>query len=108
MLTMDDATPQAEAFAVKQGRFLAIGSSEDIKNLASCQTEVIDAQGRLVTPGFIDAHSHPASGGVRKLVSVNLDLKSIDAIKDAIRERAAQNTAGRVDPRVQIRRHQGP
>ena len=39
--------------------------------------------GMTVTPGFIDAHSHPASGGVRELVSVNLDLRSIGAIQDA-------------------------
>jgi predicted amidohydrolase YtcJ len=94
VLTMDDTVPRAEAFAVKNGRFSAIGSNDDIRNLASADTEIIDAGNRPVTPGFIDAHSHPASGGVREIVSVNLDVRSIDAIKERIRERAAQTPPG--------------
>lgn len=92
--TMDDTEPTAEAFAVKNGRFVAIGSNDDIRNLVDQNTEVIDAENMLVTPGFIDAHSHPASGGVREIVAVNLDVRSIDAIKAAIRERAAKTPTG--------------
>jgi len=94
VLTMDEQVPNAEAFAIKNGRFVAIGSNDDIRNLVTSDTEIIDAEQRLVTPGFIDAHSHPASGGVREIVAVNLDLRSIDAIKDAIRTRAARTPAG--------------
>ncbi|HXV64379.1 MAG TPA: amidohydrolase family protein [Vicinamibacteria bacterium] len=92
--TMDDSLARAEAFAVKNGRFVAVGASDDIRNLMRSDTEVIDAEGQTVTPGFIDAHSHPASGGVRELVSVNLDLRSIDAIKDALRARATKTPPG--------------
>ena len=92
--TMDDDLPSAQAFAVKDGRFVAIGTNDDIRNLATSETEVIDAEGRMVTPGFIDAHSHPASGGVREITSVNLDVRSIDAIKERIRERAAKTPPG--------------
>jgi predicted amidohydrolase YtcJ len=94
VLTMDDSLPGAEAFAVKDGRFVAIGSSADVRNLVSRETEVIDAEGMTVLPGFIDAHSHPATGGVRELVSVNLDLRSIGAILDAIRKRASETPPG--------------
>ena len=94
VLTMDDDLPRAEAFAVKAGRFVAIGTNDDIRNLVRPETEIIDAAGTTVTPGFIDAHSHPASGGVRELVSVNLDLRSIGAIQDAIRKRAAETPPG--------------
>ena len=94
VLTIDDMLPRAEAFAIKSGRFVAIGSNDDIRNIISSDTEVIDAGGMTVTPGFIDAHSHPATGGVREIVSVNLDLRSIDAIKTAIRERAAKTPKG--------------
>jgi hypothetical protein len=94
VLTMDPALPRAEAFAVKDGRFVAIGSNDDIRNIVNSDTELIDAEGLTVTPGFIDAHSHPATGGVREITQVNLDLRSIDAIKDAIRERAARTPKG--------------
>jgi predicted amidohydrolase YtcJ len=94
VLTMDDMLPRAEAFAIKNGHFAAIGSNDDIRNIIREDTEVIDAEGRTVTPGFIDAHSHPATGGVREITQVNLDLRSLDAIKDAIRERAAKTPSG--------------
>jgi len=94
VLTMDEELPRAEAFAIKNGRFVAIGTNDDVRNLIDHNTEVIDAGDMTVTPGFIDAHSHPASGGVREIVAVNLDLRSIDAIKKAIRDRAAKTPAG--------------
>ena len=92
--TVDEAQPQGEAFAVKNGRFLAVGSTDEIRNLASGDTEVIDAEGMTVTPGFIDAHSHPASGGVHELAEVNLDLRSIPEIQNALRERARKSPPG--------------
>ncbi len=79
----------------------------DVRNLASRETTIVDAEGMTVTPGFIDAHSHPASGGVRELVSVNLNLRSIGAIQDAIKKRASSTPPGRVDPGIQVRRHEG-
>ncbi|MAG69518.1 MAG: amidohydrolase [Vicinamibacterales bacterium] len=94
VFTIDDALPRAEAFAVKHGRFVAVGSNDDIRNIVGGDTEIIDAEGRTVTPGFIDAHAHPATAGVRELTMVNLDLRSLDAIKGAIRERASQTPAG--------------
>jgi hypothetical protein len=92
--TMDEAHPRAEAFAVKNGRFVAVGSSADIQNLATADTEVIDAVSMTVTPGFIDAHSHPSWGGISELLEVNCDLRSVVAIKDAIRKRASETKAG--------------
>ena len=62
VFTMEDSSPRAEAFAVKNGRFTAIGSSSDVRNLKGPRTQVIDAEGKPVFPGFIDAHSHPAWG----------------------------------------------
>ena len=86
--TMDEAQPQAEAFAGGDGRFTAIGRSVDVLNLKGVRTEVIDGQGRVVLPGFIDAHTHPAWGGVEELIAVNCDLRSLAAIKDADPRRA--------------------
>ena len=76
-------------FAVKNGRFIAVGSSDEIRGLATRNTEVVDAEGMTVTPGFIDAHSHPSGAGVSELINVNVDLRSIAEIKEAIRDRAS-------------------
>ena len=92
--TVDDNLPRTEAFAVKDGRFLAVGSSADIRNLAGPGTEVLDAEGMTVTPGFIDAHMHPASGGIRELTQVNLDVRSMAEIGERLRTAAAQKPAG--------------
>ena len=94
VLTSDDNMPRAEAFAVKDDRFIAVGTSSDILNLASSGSEIIDAEGMTVTPGFIDAHSHPSSGGVNELVQVNADLRSVVEIKQAIAERARNTPRG--------------
>jgi predicted amidohydrolase YtcJ len=56
--TMDTRTPRAEAFAVKGDRFVAVGSTADVRNLAGTNTIVFDAKGMTVVPGFIDTHNH--------------------------------------------------
>jgi predicted amidohydrolase YtcJ len=92
VLTQDDTRPPAEAFAVKDGRFTAVGSTDDIRNLAAPgRTQVLDAAGMTVVPGFIDAHSHPSGAGLNALKNVNTNLGSVARIQEALRERA-QNT----------------
>jgi predicted amidohydrolase YtcJ len=84
--TSDPAQPRAEAFAVKDGRFVAVGSTGDIRNLATRRTQVLDAQRMTVTPGFIDAHCHPS--GVQELYGVNTNLRTVREIQAAIRRKA--------------------
>ena len=94
VLTQDDGNPTAEAFAIERGRFVAVGSSADVRNLASASTEVIDAAGATVLPGFIDAHSHPSGAGLNALRNVNTNLGSIVRIQAALRERAGETPPG--------------
>jgi predicted amidohydrolase YtcJ len=95
VLTQDDALPSAEALAIKGGHFVAVGSSDDIRNLvASGHTEVIDAGGMTILPGFIDAHSHPSGVGLSELKNVNTNLGSIARIQQALRDRAGQTPPG--------------
>lgn len=61
----------ARAVAVKDGRILAVGSDEDVEALIGSGTRVVELEGRAVTPGFIDAHTHFIDGGF-KLASVDL------------------------------------
>src|SRR5438445_1713013 len=90
VLTSDAAAPRAEAFAVKNGRFVAVGSTSDVRNLATARTPVVDAQRMTVVPGFIDAHCHPS--GVEELYGVNTNLRTVREIQGAIRQKA-ENTA---------------
>jgi predicted amidohydrolase YtcJ len=92
VLTQDASLPKAEAFAIKNGRFVAIGSSAAVRAMAGKETEMIDAARMTVTPGFIDAHCHP--GGVEELYDVNADLRSIAEIQQALRRRAAETPPG--------------
>src|SRR5262245_33002021 len=52
--TSDLAQSRTEAFAVKDGKFIAVGTSADIRGMAGAQTQVIDAASMTVVPGFID------------------------------------------------------
>ena len=69
--TMNDAQPRAEALAIYGNRVGVVGPTKDIKKLAGPQTRTIDAGGRVVLPGFNDAHVHFLSGGFQ-LSSVDL------------------------------------
>jgi predicted amidohydrolase YtcJ len=59
VITVDSSKPAAEAFAVTNGRFLAVGSNAEIRPLATPGTKIIDLAGKTVVPGFNDAHLHP-------------------------------------------------
>jgi predicted amidohydrolase YtcJ len=61
--TFDAARPEAEAFAVRGGVFVAVGSGDDIAGLRGGKTRVIDAGGRRVVPGLNDSHLHAVRGG---------------------------------------------
>ena len=93
-LTMDPRQPQAEAIAIAGGRILAAGSEADILDFAGAGTKKSDLGGNTVVPGFIDGHCHPAYSGRRHLRFIDCDLRSIAAIQDAVRARAAKTPPG--------------
>lgn len=92
LLTMDPDQPVAEAMAVRGARILAVGSTADIDALAGPNTRRIDARGLTVTPGFIDAHSHPLFA--EEAVGVNVNLRRIDDVKTALAGKAANTPPG--------------
>ncbi len=65
--TVDPARPRAQSVAVRAGRIVAVGSDEDVRELLGPATEVIDLKGRMLLPGFQDAHIHPPSSGLEIL-----------------------------------------
>lgn len=56
--TMNSENPLAQAIAVKQNKIIAIGKNAEIRKLADTETETLDAQGKLLLPGFNDSHVH--------------------------------------------------
>jgi predicted amidohydrolase YtcJ len=94
VVTIDDANPRAEAIAIAGDRLLAVGSNDEVRGLATLRTRQMHLEGKTIVPGFIDAHTHPASSGVRHLRQVDCDLRSIVDIQKAIRDRAAKTPKG--------------
>jgi predicted amidohydrolase YtcJ len=74
VVTMDTAQPEAEAVAVRGHRILAVGSDAEIERYIGSSTEVIDLNGRLAIPGFIEGHGHYAGVGEKLL---GLDLMNV-------------------------------
>jgi len=58
--TVNNKNPFAEAVAVKDGKFMEVGSAKDIEKFVGKRTRVVDLGGAFAVPGFIDAHIHPA------------------------------------------------
>ena len=92
--TVDSTMPEAQAFAVSEGKFAAVGSSGDIQQLARKNTEVIDAGGVTVIPGLIDGHTHLLMGSG---LAVGVDLSEIEDKSEwlrIIREKAQTHPEG--------------
>ncbi len=81
----------ATALAVSDGRIVGIGSDAEIRGLIGARTEVLEAGGAAVLPGFHDAHIHAQAGGLG-LLGCNLDgAHSIDGYARLIRDYAASH-----------------
>ena len=94
VITVNPNKPKAQAIAISGERVVAIGENNQILKLANSTTRKIDIAGKTVVPGFIDAHSHPASSGLSHLRNVDIDLRSIEEIKKAIHERSKSTPPG--------------
>jgi predicted amidohydrolase YtcJ len=70
-----------EAVAVRDGRIVRVGSGYDVAFLAGVDTAVIDCGGRVVLPGFVDAHTHLEATGQ---YLVHADLSTADSVDDAV------------------------
>lgn len=93
-ITVDAANPRVQAVAIAGGRFLAVGSNDEIRKFATSRTREVNLEGKTVVPGFIDAHTHPVYAGIRHLRWIDCDLRSIALIQTAVRERAAKTPPG--------------
>jgi predicted amidohydrolase YtcJ len=96
--TVDPRQPRADAFAIKNGRFLAVGSNADVRNLIRKGTSAWDAKGAAIVPGFIDTHNHGRGAILLYEVLVGnpfeVEFVTIDSIIQKLRARAAQMPPG--------------
>ncbi len=83
--TMNPRRPQAEAVAVRNSKIIAVGRTSDVENLGKRNFKVINLQGKVVVPGFIDGHTHFLSFAL-SLNQVNLDqITSFDQVLSQIK-----------------------
>jgi predicted amidohydrolase YtcJ len=93
--TMDERRPTATAFAVRDGRFVAVGDAAALAEWRGPQTRVIDAGGATVIPGLNDSHAHAVRGG--RFWNLELRWDGVDSLAaglQMIREQAARTPAG--------------
>ena len=95
IITMDSERPTAQALAMTHGRFLGVGSNEDIEGLVGPGTKVLDLGGKTVLPGFIDAHIHVLNSGVRHVMAADCDLPTVAQVQAALGQRVEKTPAGR-------------
>jgi predicted amidohydrolase YtcJ len=91
VFTGRDGAPLTQAFAVKDGKFIAVGSTAAIRTRIGADTKVIDLGGRFVTPGLADGHFHNEGGGP------GIDLSATRSIADlmtAVAAAAAETKPG--------------
>lgn len=86
--------PKAQAIAISNRNVIAVGSDSDILHLAGSSTQKINIGGKTITPGFIDAHSHPAYSGNAHLRNVDCALNSIKEIQNEIKKASLNKPPG--------------
>jgi predicted amidohydrolase YtcJ len=86
--TLDRSNPLASAVAIKEGKFLAVGSDNSVVSLAGKSTRAVNLRGRRVLPGLIDNHLHIIRGGL----NFNMELRwdGVRSLADAMRMLRAQ------------------
>lgn len=75
VITVDDRNTIAQAIAIKEGKILAVGTIDEINKFKGVSTEVVDLNGKTITPGFIDGHSHFMS--LERSKSVNISAPPV-------------------------------
>jgi len=96
--TVDSRVPKADAFAVKAGRFAAVGNNAEIKGLIGKGTQTLDARQMTIVPGFIDCHNHaPGSTLLYEVIVGNpyvVEFVTISSIVDKLRAKARETPPG--------------
>ena len=88
IITIEPENPRAQALAIRDGKFVGVGSNEEVIDLKGPETQIWDLTNQTILPGFIDAHTHVLSSGTRHVLQVDCDLRSISGIQEALAKKA--------------------
>jgi predicted amidohydrolase YtcJ len=91
VITVDSLFSYAEAVAIAGGRFVAVGSNDEVLKLRAATTTVVDLRGRTIIPGLADNHLHNAGGGPGVDLST---ARTLDEVYRAIQARVRTTAAG--------------
>jgi predicted amidohydrolase YtcJ len=94
VITVDKDWRIAQAVAIKDGRFLAVGSNEEIAGRIGPNTQVIELAGKTAVPGLIDTHLHQLLAGLNGPAVQLLGARSVADVQKAIGERVARTAPG--------------
>jgi len=94
VVTVDEALPRAEAVAIRGDLILDVGTSEEMSKHRGEHTEIIDLQGQMVIPGFIEGHGHYTSFGGSLLILDFRYAKSFAEIVSMVADAAADTPVG--------------
>lgn len=94
IVTLDDTISEAQAIAISGYSITAVGSDEEIQKYIGDNTEVIDLNGRLVVPGFIEGHGHYMGLGNSKMILDLTKVKNWDEIVAMVGEAAKKVQPG--------------
>jgi predicted amidohydrolase YtcJ len=94
VITVDKDWRLADGVAIKDGRFLAVGSAEQIAGHVGPNTQVIELAGKTVIPGLIDTHLHQLFAALNGPAVQLLGARSVADVQNAIGERVARTPAG--------------
>jgi len=99
IITVNDAMPQVEALAVKNGKILAVGSKAEVLKTKGSATRMVDLGGRTLLPGFLDAHGHLSMVGLQAASANMLPApdgtgNSVAALQRLLKDWASENPEG--------------
>ncbi|MCA9738332.1 MAG: amidohydrolase [Gemmatimonadota bacterium] len=94
VVTADDAVPDGEALAIRDGRILAVGTAEEMAVHRGPETETLDLEGRLAIPGFIEGHAHFMGIGDAQLQLNLMDTESWEEIVQRVEAAVADSRPG--------------
>ena len=89
ILTVDEDFTIVEALAIKDDKIIAVGSNHEIRKLANRHSKIIDAEGKTVIPGIIDAHLHPEKASLSEIEEIIPDVHSISELLNWIKDQTS-------------------
>lgn len=94
IITLDPNKPKAEAVAIRDGKIIGVGTSEEMKSLLGNKVKIVNLKGKTVLPGFTDCHIHILGFGAMLNMLDLRGAKSIKEIKEKVRKEAQRKSRG--------------